>query len=486
MVRAGSVEKAATQIIFVDLDHTLVATDLAWESLIQLLKKSPLFPIQVLSWRVQGLAVLKRNLAGAFPVRPEILPYRPEVLDWLKEKRRAQGARIYLATAAPEAWARAVSEHLGLFDGVLASNDTVNLKGTAKLKAIKDICGDQKFTYLGDSAEDLKVWKEAAEAVPVHAAPLVLKALKGMPQLQTVVELGSRPGFFPTLWKAIRPTHWTKNFLTLVPLIASHQVSQPGLGMRALWAAVCFSLVASAVYVLNDIFDIQSDREIPSKRKRPIASGHLHIPAGLMIGVAFLILGTAGGLFLGLKFELALCAYFGITCFYTFHWKRVMGLDVVCLAALFTSRIFAGGYAIDVKVSNWLLGFSLFFFFGLACLKRYVELGEAQALSHSHFAGRGYSVEDRIPIMAIGATSSLMSLLVLVLYINGEDVRPLYQQPGVLWWLMPLFLYWVSRVWILAHRGQMPGDPIAFAVRDRASHLTLVLAMIIFFVAQQG
>lgn len=475
--------QTSKKFVFVDLDHTLVATDLAWEAVISLLKKSPLSLLKVFSWRLKGLAFLKHKLAERVPLQPESLPFQPDVLDWIQRQKK-EGGSIYLATGSPQSWAEQVAKHLGIFEGSIGSNQHTNLNGLEKLKAIRSICGKAPFTYLGDSAVDLHVWKDAETAVAVRPSAGVLKRLQLMPQHQSAKLIGEERNLPRAIWKAIRPSHWTKNILTLVPLVASHQVTNVDLGFRALWAAVCFSLVASAVYVFNDIFDIQSDRQMPSKNKRPIAAGKISIPQGFVMGLALLVLGMSAGIFLGGKFELVLCAYFGITSLYTFQWKKVMGLDVVCLAALFTSRIFAGGYAIDVKVSNWLLGFSLFFFFGLACLKRYVELGEAESLKRSHFAGRGYAVDDRLPILSIGTTSSLMSLLVLVLYINGDDVQPLYRQPGVLWWLMPLFLYWVSRIWILAHRGQVPGDPIAFAIKDRASHITLLFAAIIFFVAQ--
>ncbi|MBX9766282.1 MAG: UbiA family prenyltransferase [Bdellovibrionales bacterium] len=483
LVRTSAVIENSTKFIFVDLDHTLVATDLAWEAVISLLKKSPLSVFKILLWRMRGLSYLKQRLVEAVPLQVESLPYRVDVLEWVQKQKRDQ-VSIFLATGSPQSWADQVARHLSFFDGTVGSSETVNLNGAEKLRAIRSICGEAKFTYLGDSALDLPIWQEAETAIAVRPSSAVLRRLHGLPRHQSASTIGEIRNLPRAIWKAIRPSHWTKNILTLVPLVASHQVTNPGLGLRALWAAVCFSLVASAVYVFNDIFDLQSDRQMPSKNKRPIAAGQIFIPQGFLIGAVLLFCGLGAGLFLGSKFEFALFAYFGITCLYTFQWKKVMGLDVVCLAALFTSRIFAGGYAIDVKVSNWLLGFSLFFFFGLACLKRYIELGEAESLKRSHFAGRGYAVDDRQPILTIGAASSLMSLLVLVLYINGEDVRPLYRQPGMLWWLMPLFLYWVSRIWILAHRGQIPGDPIAFAIKDRASHITLLLAGIIFFIAQ--
>jgi 4-hydroxybenzoate polyprenyltransferase len=477
--------KPSRKFTFVDLDHTLVSTDLSWEALVWLMKNSPLTCLKIPIWRMQGITCLKHKLVELVPLSPETLPFRADVLAIVHAQKK-EGALIYLATGSPQAWADQVAKHLAVFDGAIGSTLQINLNGVAKLQAMREISGQDKFTYIGDSIVDLPIWKESEVAIAVRPGASVLRELQSYPGHQNSKALGDTRNFAHSFWKAMRPTHWTKNFLTLVPLIASHQVSNPELGLKAIWAAACFSLVASAVYLLNDIFDIQSDRQMPSKNTRPIVAGNILIPEAIIGALVLLFLGISGGLILGMKFEMALCAYFGITCFYTFSWKKVMGLDIVCLAALFTSRIFAGGYAIDVKVSNWLLGFSLFFFFGLACLKRYVELGEAQALSRSHFAGRGYGVDDRAPILTIGTTSSLMSLLVLVLYINGEDVRPLYQQPGMLWWLMPVFLYWVSRIWILAHRGQMPGDPIAFAVKDRASHITLLLAAIIFMLAQRA
>jgi 4-hydroxybenzoate polyprenyltransferase len=236
-------------------------------------------------------------------------------------------------------------------------------------------------------------------------------------------------------------------------------------------AFVCFGLVASALYVVNDLVDVKSDRAHALKRTRPLASGALSPGAGLGLAVVLLAAGATLATTLRPAFCAALAGYVVTTLLYSLRLKRVELLDVLVLAALYTVRIFAGAFAADVPVSQWLASFSLFFFLSLAILKRASEMGKADGA----LPGRAYGPDDRIPMMAMGVGSGYVSVLVLALYLNSPDVSRLYAHPGWLWALCVLVLYWLSRAWLLAWRGEVHEDPVVFAMRDPVSWVVAVL-----------
>jgi 4-hydroxybenzoate polyprenyltransferase len=236
-------------------------------------------------------------------------------------------------------------------------------------------------------------------------------------------------------------------------------------------AFLAFSLVASAVYLMNDLVDLPADRQHRYKRLRPLARGELSIVAAL--GAVPILLGAAGALaaLLPPEFGYFLMVYFVTTVAYSLRLKQIVLVDILVLASLYTVRIMAGGAAIEVPVSQWLLGFSMFLFFSLACVKRFSELRLARKNNESSTRGRGYLASDLEQVAMFGVASGYLSVLVLALYVSSGDVTDLYRSPGYLWLLCPLVLYWISRVWLLAHRGELHDDPIVFALRDRASYL---------------
>jgi 4-hydroxybenzoate polyprenyltransferase len=268
----------------------------------------------------------------------------------------------------------------------------------------------------------------------------------------------------------IRPQQWIKNFLVFVPLVTSHNLFHFSLLIAVAIAIVCFCFCASAVYVLNDLADIDADRRHPSKRNRPFAAGNLPLTwglpiAGLLLSLAF----TISCLALPLRFSAVLALYFVMTCGYSFFAKGVVMLDVLLLAALYTIRVLGGAMAAGVTVSDWLMAFSMFLFFSLAFAKRYAELERLASAEGGKASGRGYHASDIGLIESMGPASGLIAVLVLSLYINGEQMKTLYRNPWPLWLICPILLYWISRLWIQAKRGEITGDPIVFALRDRTS-----------------
>lgn len=470
-----------------DLDGTLIATDLLWESICALLLSRPWQIFLLPFFLLRGRAYFKGEVARRVDFDPAALPYRQEVVALLKEERAA-GRSLVLITAAHESHAAAVAEHLGLFDTVIASDHRTNCKGATKLEQIRDRFGAEEFDYVGDSHADLIVWQSARQALVVHPDRRLLGRVKDSGASYRVIE--GRPSRLKALVKEIRPHQWAKNVLLAVPLIMSHQTGDITKLFQLVLGFLSFSLTASSVYVLNDLLDLRSDRLHPVKRNRPLASGRLPIPMGLSLLGALLGLGLGLSLFLPPSFAVMLVLYLTVSNAYSLYFKRKVLVDVICLAGLYTLRILAGGELVDVWVSPWLMSFSMFFFLSLAFVKRYTELSivpEGRSRKPGQrLSGRGYMLEDTELVMAFGICCGMVSLLVLCLYINSPDVLKLYRRPELLWLICPILLYWIGRVWFLARRQEMVHDPVIFALRDRHSYLAGVLTAAVIAVASVG
>jgi 4-hydroxybenzoate polyprenyltransferase len=463
----------------VDLDGTIVNTDTLWESLLLLVKSNPLMFLRLPFWLLKGKAFLKRRVSMIVTLNPCRMPYREAVLNFIKSERQG-GKEIVLATAADQKIAQSFADHLGIFSAVLASDGSVNLSKENKLRAIKDHNGAHGFEYIGNNVTDLPIWKEAHKAHLVEPTQSLLSSAKKVATVGRVFNSSEKK--MMALLNTMRPYQWAKNLLLFVPLILAHKVDNLALVQKAMIGFVTFSLCASAVYILNDLLDLDSDRQHPNKKYRPLASGTLSIKTGLM---AALFLGvTAFGIslfFFSVPFTIMLGIYVLLTTTYSFYIKKIPVLDVLILAGLYTHRILAGGIAADVPISAWLLGFSTFLFLSLAFAKRYTELRLLHLNNRKETEGRGYLVDDMGIIQTLGPTSGYLSVLVLALYINSKEVILLYNHPSILWLLGPCLLYWITRVWLIASRGQMNDDPIIFAIKDKMSYVvgTIIAAILI-------
>jgi 4-hydroxybenzoate polyprenyltransferase/phosphoserine phosphatase len=466
--------------LYADLDGTILATDLLYESFLSAFKSSPWVALQCPFWLLAGRARLKEELAARASIDVTQLPYREPVLAFLREER-ARGRRIVLTTASWVSLAEAVSRHLGLFDQVLATSREGNLKGEAKAAKIVAQSGEAAFDYMGDSRADLAVWRRSRQAYVVEPGTRLAAQIPQSVPVARVFRPDPAGGFAAAL-RAMRPHQWAKNLLVFVPLIAAHQLGDAGAVAMGIAAFAAFSFLASSAYLLNDLLDLPADRAHPRKRLRPLASGALPIPAGAVLLVLCLAAGGAMAFMLPVSFRITLAAYFLLTLAYSLSLKQVAILDLVSLALLYTTRIVAGGFALGTPVSFWLLAFAMFFFFSLALVKRYAELmsvggGEAPV------PGRGYAGHDHEVILAMGSASAMVSALVLALYINGESAKNLYRHPEMLWLLCPMLLYWIARIWLISARGQMHDDPVVFALRDRASYVVAALGALVVYLA---
>jgi 4-hydroxybenzoate polyprenyltransferase len=296
---------------------------------------------------------------------------------------------------------------------------------------------------------------------------------------------GSRVG---PIIRALRPHHWAKNALVFLPVLLAHVGEDVSNILHAFVAFVAFSLVASSVYVTNDLADMETDRRHPTKRSRPFASGALPSSLGPPLALVLLTLGiSVSVVFLPRAFTETLITYLALTLLYSFWMKRRLLLDVLLLAALYTLRILGGGRATGIAISEWLLAFSVFFFLSLAFVKRYSEL---RALGEEDdmllVAGRSYKVTDLSVIETVGPTAGYLAVLVLALYVNSEPVTALYSNTAGLWLVCPLLLYWITRIWFLAKRGDIHEDPIVFALTDRVSLLAGVLVVVLVGMAALG
>jgi 4-hydroxybenzoate polyprenyltransferase len=467
----------------VDLDGTLIKTDLLWESLVRLLKKKPLAIFAILSWWTRGRAFLKQQLAARIAIDPATLPCNKEFLAFLREQKKS-GRPLVLATASDLKMAKLVADYFGLFDEVLASDGKTNLRSANKLKALTEKFGVRGFDYAGNSAADLAVWSGAREAIVVNASPSLERKAAACTKLGRFFapEL-SRSGAFT---RSLRPHQWVKNLIVFVPALAGHKLADPMLLQNAVWAFAVFCLCASGVYLVNDLLDLDSDRRHASKKNRPFAAGDLPLQTGLVCGPLLLAAGVLAAARLSRPFVGVMVLYVLLTTSYSWWLKRVVLLDVFLLAGLYTMRLVAGSVATGVVNSAWLLMFSMSVFLSLALAKRYVELADATETESGKpaAAGRGYFAQHLKLVAWLGTGSGWLAALVLAIYVKeSQQVVVLYQHPLLLLLVCPLLLFWISRVWLLVRRGEMHDDPVVFALKDWASYLTGALMLLVIWLA---
>jgi 4-hydroxybenzoate polyprenyltransferase/phosphoserine phosphatase len=459
----------APSVICVDLDGCLLNTDLLHETLIGLLRARPQLAPLIPFWLLRGRAFLKFKLAQHGHVNVATLPYNQRLLGYLRE-RKDQGARLILATAANSRLANEVACHLGLFDDVLASDESLNLKGPAKAQAITERLNGQPFVYIGNCRADLAVWKKAQQGVLVNAAAGVRTRAERITPIERIFD--GRPDRLGAIMRSLRMHQWSKNLLVLVPIVTAHRLFDGAIWPNALLALLAFSLCASAAYLVNDVYDVEHDRLHPTKSARPVAAGELSL-RGAAVTIALLLCGTiTAALWLPIDFQWLLGGYFLLTLAYSMFLRRLIVVDVIVLATLYTLRVVGGQLATGLATSHWLLAFSMFIFLSLALMKRYIELSQSTTEDfQSH--GRGYEAQDTQLVGWLGTASAYMAVLIFALYINSETVRLLYANPLFLWAACPVILYWISRVWILAHRGAVHDDPVLFVLKDKVTYVVL-------------
>jgi 4-hydroxybenzoate polyprenyltransferase len=422
-----------------------------------------------------GRARLKSRLAEYWAPNPATLPINKDVLEYLRKEHRG-GRQLILATASPERVARSIADQLGIFSVVLASSETVNLKGSRKAAAILSMA--EKFQYAGNSSSDFAIWRQSAGAVLAGAPRYFAERLKkdGIPILATFPRSRKR------LWRILGAHQWVNNVLIFLPIATSHRFFEPAVLTTAVTAFAAFSLTASAIYIANDILDVESDREHPHKKLRPFASGSVPMVWGMVAALCLVLASGALSLALPVNARWLLAAYLTATMAYSIRLKRMLFADVLALATFYTLRVLFGGAATGITISSWTLAFFMFVFLSLALAKRLSEL-RTKCASQATAVSDGYHVIDIPQITGLAAASSYASVLVFALYINSAEAVALYRHPQRLWLICPFLIYWLSRFLLISNRGTLHHDPIVFATRDRVSYLVALCVAVIVLVS---
>lgn len=467
--------------VVVDLDETLIVTDTLYEQIAIGLFTRPLAVFGTARALLKGRAALKASLARQIDLTHTTLPIREDLVHWLHQQAEI-GRELHLCSAAAQPVVETMARRLGIFASAIGSDDS-NLKGRAKAAYLKQRF-PEGFTYAGDSPSDLAVWREASGIVLAGAAPSVANAARNLGK-PIEAEFHSADLSLRDLLSALRIHHWSKNMLMFLPLLLGHAWHDYSLIAQTVLAFICLLMVTSATYLLNDIADLNADRQHWTKRNRALASGRMSIPLGFALSGALLLVAFGSALILSPAFAGALASYLVITSSYSLGLKRVPLLDTLIIGVLFTIRIIMGVVLFSQPSPAWLLTFSVFFFFSLAVTKRHTEVMRAGISGETHsLASRGYRVEDAPLTLTLGVASAIASLVVLVLFII-EEMLPsnVYSHPQILSGMPLILSIWLGRIWLLAHRGNMNDDPVSFALRDRISLVLGGIVAVLFLAA---
>ncbi|ACL60436.1 UbiA family prenyltransferase [Methylobacterium nodulans] len=473
---------SSTAPLVVDLDGTLLRTNLLFECALAFLRLNPLGVIAIVYWLIRGRARLKQELARRVLLDPKLLPLNEAFYDYLAAER-ARGRKTYLATAADGAIARAVAECYGPFDGVLASDGVINLKGRRKAEALARAF-PQGFAYAGDSRADYPIWSLADEVIAVGGARFTGNASH---RFGKAVISFPTPAMLPALLECARPHQWAKNLLVVAPAVLGGVATDPARMLQVLLACAALCVIASSTYVLNDLWDVADDRRHWSKCRRPIACGRLPVAAAAGFVPFGLSLGFALGALVGPAVVAALLGYTLLTVAYSLSLKRVPILDVLVLASLFTLRLVLGTVAAAVPPSPWLLVFSMFLFGSLCFAKRYIEVERWRDRGEGKVSSRGYMASDGPLLLALGTGTGIASTVTIVLYIIFDAFRhDLYGNVAWLWAFPVILFLWFSRIWLAAARRELDDDPVAFALNDVPSILLGAALLGAFVLAWAG
>lgn len=469
--------------LVVDLDGTLLKCDLLHECANVFLMSKPFAFVLLIKALFKGKPQLKAYLAERVSLPINVLPINRTLVSWLEAQRR-RGRKIVLASASHKTLVEKIAQHFSLFDAIHATEGNTNLSGSTKRDLLVKVYGFRGFDYIGNSAADLVVWESANKAYVVSTSSSLLRRANKMCCDVSVIAKESS-SCLASFFEALRFHQWIKNLLVFVPLVLAHRIFYIEDLYRTFIAFIAFSLVASSVYILNDLSDLSDDRRHHRKKFRPFAAGDLSLVIGWSTWPFLLVIGFSLSIgFIPIVFSCILLFYFILTTAYSIKIKQLPILDVITLSGLYTVRIVAGAVAISVALSFWLLAFSLFIFLSLAYIKRFSELKSARDngnLGYVH--GRGYTHQDLELVSSMGASAGYLSVLVLALYIQDVHTARLYNFPELIWVACPILLYWISRAWLIAHRGAMHDDPVVFAIKDPLSWFAGAIILSIFILA---
>ncbi|MEN6294879.1 MAG: UbiA family prenyltransferase [Chloroherpetonaceae bacterium] len=465
--------------LVVDLDGTITSTDILMESMLELLKRNPLYIFLIIIWVAKGYAFLKQKIYERTQIDVSNLAYNQDVIDFVRLEK-SKGRQIILATASLEPIAKQVADYLGIFDEVLATTPQLNLRGNNKRQILIEYYGEKGFDYIGDAYVDLYIWESSRYAYLVRPPKLLLWRAGKVARVEKIFP--PKKGKIETFFDEIRYKQWLKNILIFVPILLAHRFELIEY-LYLLIGFIAFSFTSSSIYLLNDLIDIPSDRKHPLKHNRPLASGEMHITTGFYLSIFFFVAGFIISIaFLHPAFVIVQAIYFLSNWLYSRYLKKEVIIDIVVLSILYALRLIAGAVQADVDLSNWLLTFAIFLFLSLATLKRYLELGLLQKDGRSN-SSRGYTIEDRPILQLSGVSLGLISSLIFALYTQSDKVAALYSHPNYLIGIVLVIVLFLLRTWVLSSRQVQNDDPLEIVMKDRVNYILLAISLVIILLA---
>ena len=465
------------KVLVIDLDDTLISSDMLYETFWTAFSNDYKIPIKSIGWLIRGKEKLKSKLSISAEIIVENLPYNKDVIDYIKQHRE-KGGYTALVTASNQAVAEKIAKYLNLFDEVKGSSENLNLKGHAKAKFLTTRFGIKNYDYMGDSLSDLPIWKNSNKAITVNANSNLIKKCEKINSNCYHLQSELSQNFFLNYLKVIRVYQWIKNILVFLPMFAAHQLTKHNLVDSSL-AFIAFCLIASSVYVINDLFDLNADRAHPNKKLRPFALGTIPIKNGLIIFLLLFVPGIALSFIIEFYFFLLMPIYFLLTFLYSIVLKKKVILDICILAILYTLRIIGGSFATEIQISFWLFAFSIFLFLSLAAIKRQSELVNLKNRKKKYIIRRGYQANDLPIISMIAISSGFISVLLAGLYINSPDVLTLYSKPWTLGAASIILLFWIMNIVFAGSRGLINDDPIIYAIKDNTSRMCFIAVILL-------
>lgn len=456
--------------LVLDVDGTLLKTDMLLESFWRALGQAPIACLKHCFTHLNNRAKLKEGLAELAQLRTDLLPVNDEILE-CANAARAEGRKLVLASGSDQSLVQGLSEDLKLDAEVYASDGENNLTGRRKADKLVAEFGKAQFEYAGNSHVDKPIWDVSDRAIIVGRHPSIAKDLeKNGVQVKSIPQRWRKRD----LLRALRPHQWVKNVLLFLPLISSHQFDLT-FWLLALVAAGVFSAAASSIYIVNDLLDLEADRQHPTKRRRPFAAGSVPIAVGMVasVGLGVLALGVAAFVNMNLFWIAAL--YMALSLAYSLKLKRLRWIDIATLGALYTIRVIAGAIVVNAAATGFLVAFIYSTFVTLGCVKRLTELTLAK--SDGTLPGREYARSDRGDLLNVAILGIAGSLLVFFLYSFSEAATLLYPTKWQLWLAMLPLAAWQIRMVYLGWKGKQDYDPIVFAMRDRYG-LALIALML--------
>jgi len=456
--------------LVLDIDGTFLKTDMLYEGFWAGLGRDPISVLRLTAAHLRDLPKFKRSIAELVELPVERLPVNEAVLAIARDAREA-GHEVVFASASDRSLVERLAAHHGIVDRVMASDGTTNLKGRAKAAALVAAYGENGYDYAGDSKADMRVWEHSGVPIIVGSNRRAKSSLEVQGKSVVEVEGGWA---WRDLLRAIRPHQWVKNTLLFVPMFAAHAFDFATLWL-VLLGMVAFSAAASCIYVVNDLLDLDADRQHPTKCRRPFASGAVPIQVGMAASAVLGIGALAVGAWLGIGFLLLTAFYMVLSLAYSLKLKRMRWVDIALLATFYTLRVIAGGLASGVDLTGYLIVFIFPVFLTLGCVKRLTEL--ALATSDERLPGRGYGRADRGDLLNVAGLGAIAALVSFFLYSFSEHALERYATQWLLWLALIPIAAWLVRMILLGYAGRQDYDPIVFAMRDKFGIGLMLIAL---------